>query len=78
MRRRDSFAVIGGAAVWTVAARGQRANPKHIGVLWHAASAAQEAAVLKPLVDGIAERGYVAGQNVAFEHRFPAEQPKRF
>jgi putative ABC transport system substrate-binding protein len=29
-------------------------------------------------VQGIAKQGYVEGQNVIFEHRFPAEQPERF
>jgi putative ABC transport system substrate-binding protein len=29
-------------------------------------------------VEGIAKLGYVEGQNVVFEHRFPAEQPERF
>lgn len=78
MQRRDFIAVVGGAAWWMGSARGQRARQKRIGVLWHAKSAEQEAVVLKPLVEGIAKFGYVAGQNVIFEHRFPAEQPDLF
>jgi hypothetical protein len=31
---------------------------------------------LRPLVEGIAKLGYVEGQNVVIEHRFPAEQPQ--
>ena len=47
-------------------------------MLWHAGNAEEEAVFLRPLVEGIAKLGYVEGQNVIFEHRFPAEQPERF
>ena len=78
MQRRDFMAVLGVAPFWTVAVHAQRTNPKRIGVLWHAASADEERVVLNPLVEGIAKHGYVSGQNVIFEHRFPAERPERF
>src|SRR5919198_512057 len=80
MRRREFITLLGGAAAtWPLAARAQDTRKiARIGVLWHAASAEEEAIFLKPLVEGIAKLGYVEGKNVVFEHRFPAEQPERF
>jgi putative ABC transport system substrate-binding protein len=80
MRRRDFITLVGGAAAaWPLAARAQQTKKiARIGVLWHAGSAEEEAVFLRPLVEGIARLGYVEGQNVTFEHRFPAEQPERF
>jgi putative ABC transport system substrate-binding protein len=73
------MALLGGAAAWPLAARAQqRKKTARIGVLWHAGSAQEEAVFLRPLVEGIAKQGYVEGQNVIFEHRFPAERPERF
>jgi putative ABC transport system substrate-binding protein len=80
MRRRDFIKVVAAsAAAWSFSAGAQ--EPKkiaRIGVLWHAGSAEEEAVYLKPLVESIASLGYVEGQNVIFEHRFPAEQAERF
>jgi putative ABC transport system substrate-binding protein len=80
MRRRAFITLLCAAAVgWPLAVRAQQARKvARIGVLWHARSAAEEAVFLKPLVEGIAKFGYIEGQNVIFEHRFPAEQPERF
>jgi putative ABC transport system substrate-binding protein len=80
MRRRDfNMLLAGAAAAWPLAARAQQTRKiARIGVLWHAGSAEEEAVFLRPLVEGIAKLGYVEGQNVIFEHRFPAEQPERF
>jgi putative tryptophan/tyrosine transport system substrate-binding protein len=79
MKRREFITVLGGAAAWPLAARAQQTRKiARIGVLWHAGSAEEEAVFLRPLVEGLAKLGYVEGQNVTFEHRFPAEQPERF
>jgi ABC-type uncharacterized transport system substrate-binding protein len=80
IERRKFLATLGGAAVaWPFTARAQQTKKiARIGVLWHAGSAEEEAVFLRPLVEGIAKLGYVEGQNVVFEHRFPAEQPERF
>jgi len=80
MRRRAIIAMLGTpATAFSFAAKGQQSRRMaRIGVLWHAGSADEEAVFLKPLVEGIAKLGYVEGQNVLFEHRFPAEQPERF
>src|SRR5262245_41224243 len=80
LNRREFGALLGGAAAaWPLAARAQQPKKSaRIGVLWHAGSAEEEAVFLRPLVEGLAKLGYIEGQNVIFEHRFPAEQPERF
>src|SRR6266542_5303352 len=80
LRRREFISLLGGAAVaWPFIARAQQTRKvARIGVLWHAGSAEEEAVFLKPLVEGITKLGYVEGQNVVYEHRFPAERPERF
>jgi ABC-type uncharacterized transport system substrate-binding protein len=79
MRRREFITLLGGAAAWPLAAKAQQTRKvARIGVLWHAGSAEEEAVFLKPLVEGITKLGYIEGQNVRYEHRFPAERPERF
>jgi putative ABC transport system substrate-binding protein len=79
MRRREFITLLGGTASWPMAARAQQTRKiTRIGVLWHAGSPKEEEVFLRPLLEGIARMGYVEGQNVIFEHRFPAEQPELF
>ena len=49
-----------------------------IGVLWHGANAEEEAIYLAALRQGLRDSGYVEGENVVLEMRFPAEQYERF
>jgi putative ABC transport system substrate-binding protein len=49
-----------------------------IGVLWHGANAEEEAIYLAALREGLRDSGYVEGENVVLEMRFPAEQYERF
>jgi putative ABC transport system substrate-binding protein len=80
MQRREFITLLGGAvAAWPLAARAQQPTkiPK-IGVLWHAASAEEEAVYLSAVRQGLSDFGYVEGQNVTLENRFPAEIPERF
>jgi len=68
-----------GAAVQPTWARGQtRKKIPTIGVLWHAANAEEEEFLLAQFRLGLQDNGYVEGQNIILEHRFPAEQPDRF
>ena len=68
MRRRDFIKAAAASTVaWPIATGAQQ--PKkiaRIGVLWHAGSAEEEAVYLKPLVESIANLGYVEGQNVIY------------
>jgi putative tryptophan/tyrosine transport system substrate-binding protein len=79
MQRREFITLLGGAAVWPLAARAQekRRIPK-VGVLWHAASSEEEGALFPALVEGFRALGYIDGQNIILEHRFPNEMPERF
>jgi putative tryptophan/tyrosine transport system substrate-binding protein len=80
MRRRDFIKLFGGAAaVWPLAAHAQQPRKMfRIGVLWHGANAEQEAIYLAALRQGLDDFGYVEGQNIVLEMRFPAEQHDRF
>jgi hypothetical protein len=79
VRRRDFIAAVGGAVTWPLAARAQQARRiPLVGYLWHAASAEEEGPYYKALLEGFAGLGYVPGQNVILEHRFPNEDPERF
>jgi putative ABC transport system substrate-binding protein len=79
MRRRDFITLLGGTAIWPLAANAQQpAKIPHIGVLWHAANAEQEGTNYKAIVKGFADIGYIDGKTVVLEHRFPNEQPAQF
>jgi putative ABC transport system substrate-binding protein len=80
MRRREFITFIGGAAVfWPLTALAQQSRKiPRIGVLWHAGSAEEEAIYLGALRQGLSDLGYVEGQNIVLENRFPAEIPERF
>jgi len=80
MRRRDFITLFGStAAMWPLAARAQQPRKIYkIGVLWHGANADEEAIYLAALRQGLNDVGYVEGQNVVLEMRFPAEQYERF
>jgi putative ABC transport system substrate-binding protein len=79
MKRRDFFMMIGGAAAWPLAASGQQARKTpRVGVLWHAASAEEEAVYLGALREGLTDLGYIEGRNIVLENRFPAEKWERF
>src|SRR5947208_9640336 len=79
MRRRDFIACVAGAATWPLATRAQPPRGMNrIGVLGHGANAEEEAIYLAALRQGLRDFGYVEGQNVILEMRFPAEQYERF
>jgi putative ABC transport system substrate-binding protein len=81
MKRRQFIKLVGGAAAaWPLAARAQQSSNKIpvVGVLWHAGSAEEEEVYLSVLVKAFNELGYVEGQNIHLDHRFPAENPERF
>ena len=78
-RREFIFALGGAATVWPRKARaqGKRRVPK-VGVLWHAGSAEEEGRLFTTLVEGFKKLGYIDGQTIVLEHRFPNEIPERF
>jgi putative ABC transport system substrate-binding protein len=46
--------------------------------LWHAGNAEEEAPYLRALEQGLKDLGYVDGQTIKLEHRFPNEITERF
>jgi putative ABC transport system substrate-binding protein len=71
--RREFITLVGGAAaapsLWPLAARAQQPVPPVIGVL-SGQTRESESARLAALRQGLKERGFAEGQNVAIEYRF--------
>jgi hypothetical protein len=63
MRRRKFIAAFGGAAVWPLAARGQRQSVARVGVLTQALQPQALAAFQK----GLRDFGYVEGRNLCLK-----------
>src|SRR5262245_57992309 len=79
MRRREFVGLIGSAAAWPLVAETQYAGRiPVVGVLWHAATEAEEEPMFGWIREGFTRLGYVTGRSVLFEDRYPAEIPERF
>jgi putative ABC transport system substrate-binding protein len=80
MKRRELIGALGSAAfLWSTSSFAQQPKRIHrIGVLWHGANAEEETIYLAALREGLLDLGYVEGQNIVLEMRFPAEQYERF
>ena len=68
MRRRDFITLVGGTAAWPLAARAQQPKVWRIGVL---APLPPTPATLSAFRDGMRGRGYVEGQNLSIDVRWP-------
>src|SRR6266566_3630412 len=81
MITRRTFSVgVGAGWLSTVIPVFAEQGPKkpRIGVLWHAGSAEKERIPLGGLLEGFKNFGYVDGENIILDHRFPNEQRDRF
>jgi len=73
--------ISGAVASLSIASFAHAQQPRkipRIGILWHAANIEEETPYFGSLVEGFRELGYIAGRNIALEHRFPNEKPELF
>jgi putative ABC transport system substrate-binding protein len=68
LRRRDFITLLGGASAWPLAARAQQPKVWRIGFL---APVPPLPAMLSAFRDGLRGRGYVEGQNLSIDVRWP-------
>jgi ABC-type uncharacterized transport system substrate-binding protein len=67
MRRREFINVIGGIAIWPLAARAQQAvRMRHIGILLYAK---EDRVIISPVLSALESLGYVDGKTVSIEYR---------
>src|SRR6516162_7169357 len=70
IKRREFITLLGAAAVWPLAARAQQPKVWRIGVL---APVPPTPVMLSAFRDGMRGRGYVEGQNLSIDVRWPQE-----
>jgi putative tryptophan/tyrosine transport system substrate-binding protein len=76
MKRREFITLLGGAAVWPLAAGGQQATMPLLGYLG-SESAELSKGRLNAFIQGLTETGYVESRNVAIEYRWAEGQNDR-
>jgi putative tryptophan/tyrosine transport system substrate-binding protein len=69
MRRREFITLMGGAAVWPLAAQAQQTTMPIVGVL-DSSSASEYAPFLAAFREGLDETGFIEGRSVAIEYRW--------
>jgi putative ABC transport system substrate-binding protein len=77
-KRRQLLALLGGAAAWPLAARGQQGERmRRIGVLMSVADGPVGQARLSAFLKGLEQLGWIDGRNVQVDRRWVAGDPER-
>ena len=76
MRRREFISVIAGATAWSLGARAQQPAMPVVGTVGPAPWEAANSHLLAAFRRGLAEAGYVEGQNLAIEPRVTKYRPE--
>jgi len=77
VRRREFITLLGGVAVWPIAARAQQAKTYRVGFLANDPTIPTQPAG-QAFLDGLRENGFVEGKNVIIERRFAEARPDRY
>jgi putative tryptophan/tyrosine transport system substrate-binding protein len=70
LRRREFITLLGGAAMWPVAARTQQPSIPAIGFLHSESPGRYASPILRAFGEGLGEFDYVEGRNVTIEYRW--------
>jgi putative ABC transport system substrate-binding protein len=77
MQRREFITLLGGAAAWPIAARGQQlANLRTMGYL-NTSTSAYAQPFARIFFDALSELGWKEGQNIVVERRYGEDRPER-
>ena len=77
MRRREFITILGGAAIWPIAARAQQPAMPVIGFLDSQSPGTYAETTLHGYRRGLKEAGYVEGENVTVDYRWAENQIDR-
>src|SRR5262245_51517944 len=76
VRRRQFITLLGGAASWPLAARAQQTVPL-VGFVWTGDTSSAPMPYVTAFRQGLKEVGFVEGENVTVEYRWPGSQYDR-
>src|SRR5262245_30498328 len=72
IERRKFLATLGGAAAWPLAARAQQPAMPVVGFVYTDLTSSEASPFVRAFRQGLREVGFIEGQNLAVEYRWPA------